>query len=147
MMRQKCLYAAIVALALALLLAAALAEGNPEAFMAKAALLREQIVTDELVFALGDAPAGEAGYAVLLSVSDGATRARVYSASGETLAAAWDNAVDRASATVDVDPLWVKADVVTDSRRMTRKRLALKIKETLNKSRQMLQNNQRCGIL
>ena len=131
-MRQKCLVAVIVSLAMALLLAAALAEGNQEAFLSKAALLRDQVLTDELVIALGDTPAGEAGYAVLFSVSDGATRAKVYSGSGDALNAAWDNAMERASAAIDVNPLWVKADVVTDSRLMNRKRLTTKMRAEVN---------------
>ena len=126
-MRSKWLCAIIIALGLTVLLAGALAEGNQDAFLAKAALLREQVVTDEVIEALGDAPAGDAGYAVLFSVCDGATRAKTYSGAGADLGAAWDAAVERASAAVDVNPLWVKADVVTSAESMDRRKLGMEM--------------------
>ena len=121
-MRNKWLCGLIAAVGLALLLAAAVAEGGLEGFRAKAALLRERIVTDAMIEKLGDAPAGKAGYAVLLSVCDGESRAKVYSGTGEDLAAAWDRAVERAAGS-DSEPLWVRADVVTAVKRLKGKTL------------------------
>ena len=109
----------LLILCAAMLMAAmsARAEGGPERFLKKAALLKAQVVTENTIEALGDAPAGEAGHAVFFSVCDGVDRAQVFSGTGETLAAAWDAAEQRAAQAVaaqGLDPLWVKADVATE---------------------------------
>ena len=78
--------------------------------------LRAEALREEILSQLGDAPAGEAGHAAFVSVSDGTARARVYSAAGESAAAA----VDAAAALARQDeacpqPIWVKLDLVFKS--------------------------------
>ncbi len=63
------------AAALALVLGLALrGRGDPAAFLSRAEPLREAAMADWLKPELGNAPAGEAGYAVLFSVCDGEGR-------------------------------------------------------------------------
>lgn len=78
-------------------------------------------------------PVPNVGYVVFISVSDGNERARVFSASGESLAAAWRGAVESAGAYVgenSVDSKLIKADVVVNSRLVS----AAQLSELLNAS-------------
>lgn len=92
----------------------------------KAELLRLQILTDDVREAVGQAPAGEAGHAVFLSVCDGTQRARVCTGTGLTLDAAWE-AADKAALELlragGPEPVWVKADVVCVSREISQEEL------------------------
>lgn len=84
-------------------------------FQQKAELLRKAVLTGEVREELTENPAGEAGYAVFLSVCGGTERAAVYSGTGETLDSAWDAAVLAADTALKQDgplPLWLKADLV-----------------------------------
>ena len=114
-LNRKWLPVLILVLVLTAALSAACADELSERFQAKAALLQAEIVTEEYAEALGDAPAGAAGYAVFFSVCDGNKRASVLNGTGESLSEAWDAAVARASEAVEakaLEPRWVKADVV-----------------------------------
>lgn len=108
----------ITALGLALALTAGLLSGcgaDTQAFRSKAELLRPVVLADGMQEELGEAPAGEAGYAVFLSVCNGTRRASVYSGTGATLEAAWNAAVqtaDKALKKSGLSPLWLKADLV-----------------------------------
>ena len=105
-----------VMLCVALLMAGLSA--HAESFSEKAALLKAQVVTGDMIEALGDAPAGDAGHAVFFSVCDGEDRASVYCASGDTLEAAWtaaEQCAAQAVAAQGLEPLWVKADVAAFS--------------------------------
>lgn len=108
--------AALLSLVLVLQLAACGGgEQNITVFQEKAELLRRETLADWVRMELGDAPAGEAGHVVFLSVCDGAERAGVYSASGETLDAAWEGAVSAAATALKksgLEPKWLKADLV-----------------------------------
>lgn len=88
-----------------------------KAFLEKANLLKAEVVTDETVKALGDSPVDSLGNVVFLSVSNGSARAKVYTGKGETLSAAWDNAVQRAVKGMAglKEPRWLRADVVSKS--------------------------------
>jgi len=96
----------------------------------KSALLRDQVLTHEVEQALGEMPAGKAGYAVFLSVCDTTKRASVFTGTGRTLKQAW-NAADHAAATAvkedDLDAVWVKADVVQDYRLTDENRLSYEV--------------------
>jgi len=84
-------------------------------FRSKAEALREEALSEQLLEELGDAPAGEAGFALFFSVCGGEKRARVYSATGRTPDAAWDAAARSAETALKnggPSPLWVKADLV-----------------------------------
>ena len=89
---------------------------NQKMFLTKAELLKTEIVTDEMVEALGDSPVESVGYVVFFSVCDGNTRGKVYNGSGKTLSDAWRNAAKitvKAIKDDAVEPKWVRADVVS----------------------------------
>ncbi len=91
---------------------------NQQAFLDKANHLKAEVVTDETAAALGDSPIEGVGHAVFLSVSDGATRAKVYKGTGKTLSDAWDQAAQRAAQGVGDDAgafRWLRADVVNSA--------------------------------
>ncbi len=92
----------------------------------KAGLLKENVLTYETTEKLKLSPAGEAGNAVFISVSDGMERAMVYSGSGTTLEEAWNEADKKAGEALrksGLQPQWVKADVVSASRRINQEQL------------------------
>lgn len=87
-------------------------------FFNKADLLKSEVVTDETMKEIGDAPVDSVGYVVFFSVSDGTSRAKVYNSTGSTLSEAWDNAVKRTVKDMKSDsanPRWVRVDVVSNS--------------------------------
>ena len=91
---------------------------NQKIFQSKADLLKAEVVTDETIEALGDAPVESVGYVVFFSVCDGSTRANVYNGTGSTLNVAWDNAVKLTLKNIKKDsgePQWVRVDVVSKS--------------------------------
>ena len=91
---------------------------NQKTFLNKAELLKAEVVTDETIRALGDTPVESIGNVVFFSVCDGSTRAKVYSGKGKNLSDAWKNAVNNTSKGIkddSVEPLWVRADVVSKS--------------------------------
>ena len=91
---------------------------NQKIFQSKADLLKAEVVTDETMEAIGDAPVESVGYVVFFSVCDGSTRANVYNGTGSTLNAAWDNAVKLTLKNIKKGsgaPKWVCADVVSKS--------------------------------
>ena len=103
--------------ALAYMLAPRTTEGQ-KAILEKAKLLKAHVVTDETVEALGESRVEGIGHAVLLSVSDGASRAKIYTGKGKTLSDAWDDAVQQASKGVkgaSIEVHWLRADVVIKS--------------------------------
>ena len=95
----------------------------------KTALLWQQVQSDSPE--LGDNPAGKAGYAVFFSVCDGTERAKVFKGTGNTLRAAWD-AADRAAGVGvrnnNLNPRWVKADIVDEVRQVTEAELKNEVK-------------------
>lgn len=106
-----------VAIVLVLLLVPRTTE-KQKAFIEKANHLKAAVVTDETVSALGEATVDGIGHVVLFSVSDGASRARVYTGKGKTLSDAWENAVQRTAKGIkgdNADVLWLRADVVSKS--------------------------------
>lgn len=118
-MRQNKTLRRLAALALAAVLLLPGCTGGPsadtEAFQQKAEALRTAVLADQVQQELAENPAGEAGYAVFLSVCGGTERARVYSGTGDTSAAAWDAAARSAQAALKQGgpaPLWLKADLV-----------------------------------
>ena len=91
-------------------------------FREKKLLLRSQIAADLDIYQLSESPAGEAGYAVFLSVCDKISRADVYCGTGADLESAWQDAVRKAEAGIRGGgrfPVWVKADVVNSVRRIS----------------------------
>ena len=106
-----------VAIVLVLLLVPRTTE-KQKAFIEKANHLKAAVVTDETVNALGESTVDGIGHVVLFSVSDGASRARVYTGKGKTLSDAWENAVQQTSKGIkgdNTDVLWLRADVVSKS--------------------------------
>lgn len=92
----------------------------------KAGLLKEKVFTYETTEKLKLFPAGDAGNAVFISVSDGTERAMVYSGSGTTLEDAWKAADKKAREALKksgLQPQWVKADVVYTSRMIDQEQL------------------------
>jgi len=87
-------------------------------FMYKASLLKPYIVTEENERTLGEAPAGKAGHAVIISVSDGCSRAKSFCGTGNSLGQAWEAAVSLTTKCLKpgaLNPLWVRADIVCNS--------------------------------
>jgi len=85
------------------------------AFQSKAEILRAEVLSDQVQEWLVENPAGEAGYALFLSVCDSEKRASVYNGTGETPDAAWDAAVQEAETALKKGgpaPFWLKADLV-----------------------------------
>lgn len=117
-MRKTLAAALLAAMALSALLTGCGGGHDTSLFREKAALLREQALTDQVRLELGASPAGQAGNAVFISVCDGTARASVYTGTGSTVDEAWDDAVERAGEALEesgLSPKWVKADVVCQS--------------------------------
>ena len=99
----------------------------------KLSSLKKSVFTGEVRRELGEAPAGDAGFAVFLSLSDSMHRAYVVSGAGVTLEDAWESAALLAETTVtkeQLEPLWVKADVVCSTREISMKKLNNEIEDT-----------------
>lgn len=112
---RRCLAALLTLVLLTLPVSCGGKEYDTAVFREKAELLRQEALADWVRQELGDAPAGEAGQVVFLSVSDGTKRANVWHASGQTLDEAWEAAVAAADADLKktgLSPQWVKADLV-----------------------------------
>ena len=110
--------AVIAALVLLLMPRTPQLSANQQAFLDKADRLKAEVVTDETVEALGESPVESVGHVVFLSVSDGATRAKVYKGTGKALSDAWDQAAQRAARGVGDDAgafRWLRADVVNSA--------------------------------
>lgn len=108
------------------------AESYSDVFIMKANLLFDQIASESIVPAVGNSPAGEAGHAVLFSVSDGEQRAFVWFGTGEDLSSAWAVAVERVANSIDIEPVWVKADIVVSSTAITESMLQHEMASELN---------------
>ena len=81
----------------------------------KTDLLKPDVLTEEILWELGTAPAGKAGHVVMISVSDTTRRAWVFTGRGMEAEEAWDNAVKQAKKGIrreKLSPQWVRADVV-----------------------------------
>jgi len=81
----------------------------------KTDLLKPDVLTEEILWELGTAPAGKAGHVVMISVSDTTRRAWVFTGRGMEAEEAWDNAVKQAKKGIrraKLAPQWVRADVV-----------------------------------
>lgn len=122
----------VAAVCLVIILAAAGAavywmSRNVRAYWHKMELLEGAAFSGQSVLQYGNAPAGsEAGYAVFVSVCDTARRADVYTGTGVDLATAWQNARDAAAAALwqsGMEPVWVKADVVYQSEKVSMEQL------------------------
>ena len=88
-------------------------------FTDKISLLRQEIFNDSVTDALGPAPAGDAGFAVFISVCDGNSRAKVFTGTGADLKTAWSEAESTAAFKIretELYPRWVKADIVASCR-------------------------------
>ncbi len=91
---------------------------NQKKFLAKADLLKAQVVTDATMEEIGNTPVESVGYVVFFSVSDGSSRAKVYNGTGASLEAAWDEGVQNTVKGLKNDsgePKWVRVDVVSKS--------------------------------
>lgn len=92
-----------------------------QAYREKAELLKAALLTENIRWELGSAPAGGAGHAVMISVCDTQQRASVFTGAGTEPDAAWDAASGKAEASLKksgLQPVWVKADVVYLSERV-----------------------------
>lgn len=88
---------------------------DTSALQAKLDALKGQALADWVLEELGTAPAGQAGHAVFLSVSDVETRAQVFSATAPGPEEAWQKAQAQALASFrrsGKTPNWVRADLV-----------------------------------
>ena len=106
-----------VIIALAIWFMAQPNEGQ-KAFLAKADLLKSEVVTDDTINAIDDEPVDSVGYVIFFSVSDSSSRAKVYKGTGNSLSDAWDNAVKRTVKGIkgdSVEPKWLRGDVVNKS--------------------------------
>jgi len=120
--------AAVVALVLVVAVAAVLllSGGTTRAYRQKANLLKKEVFQEDILWELGNAPAGAAGHVVFLSITDTEQRATVCSGAGETLEEAWEAADKAAAAAVKarkLEPKWVKTDVVYLSETITMEEL------------------------
>ena len=110
--------------------------GNQKIFLEKADLLKEKVVTDETINAIGDVPVDSLGNVVFFSVCDGSHRAKTYTGKGKTLSAAWKDAVQQTSKGIKRDLpedsselKWVRVDVVSDTRDVTDDELLYEMSE------------------
>lgn len=93
----------------------------------KADLLKAEAMAEKIVWELGKNPAGSVGHAVFLSVSDTKNRADVYTGTGATLEEAWNNADKQAQKALrksGMEPVWLKADVVYLSQKVSAQELS-----------------------
>ncbi|MCQ2445707.1 MAG: glycosyl hydrolase family 88 [Clostridia bacterium] len=89
-------------------------------FREKAALLKNEVLSAEIT---GPMASGTPKNVVFLSLSDSTERASVFTGTGSSLRAAFRDAEKQARKFVrenDYEALWIKADVVTESRRLYR---------------------------
>lgn len=106
---------------------------NVQTYLEKAELLREQAVTDEVIWELGNKPAGDLGHVVFFSISDSTSRSSVYKGTGEDLSSAWESAVTAAAAALQesgLEPVWVKADIVYISEALSKEKLSTAIRSS-----------------
>ncbi len=94
-------------------------KSNIELFELKAKLLEEEMFLDERLNNLTQQPGmsafDETGYVVFFSVSDIDSRAKVITATGNTIENAWDSGVNKTREYLNkskLEPLWVKVDFV-----------------------------------
>lgn len=83
-------------------------------FAKKMSILKEHAINEDTLFETGKDPAGDAGHAVFISVSDTASRALVFTGTGETLADAWNTAIleaDKGLTESVMLPHWIKVDI------------------------------------
>lgn len=102
-------------------------------YQKKSKLLREQVISTNLIAELGEAPAGKPGFVLFLSASDGTQRAQVFTGKGATLEAAWRDADAKTKAFVKesgIEPIWLKADVVFTQETVTSKELDKRIRRS-----------------
>ena len=98
----------------------------------KLELLKKAVITREVRRELGEAPAGDAGFSVFFSLCSGSERALVVSGTGVTLEDAWVSGARKAETAVtenQLEPVWVKADVVSASREVSMKKLKKELKD------------------
>ena len=108
-------------------------KADTEQYREKADLLKEEVLAEEVRWELVDSPAGEAGYAVFVSVCDTSSRARVYTGTGKTPEQAWENAdrkTEAALAKSGMQPEWVKADLVYISEKISMEELSAAVKNS-----------------
>ncbi len=101
-------------------------------FQKKADLLKAEIVTEETVTEIGGTPVEPLGNVVFFSVSDGTSRAKVYTGTGKKLSDAWKDAVRYSLKDLkkeSYEPRWVRADVVSNARPVTAAELLYEISE------------------
>lgn len=80
-------------------------------------------------------PAGEAGYVVFFSVSDGTSKAIVRYARGNTLTSTWDKALAKEDSAIresGKEPVWLKVDVVNECSPCSANLLANRIEQGLD---------------
>ena len=101
----------------------------PEELDTKLELLKKAIKKDlggsNIVNNLGSRP-DNGNYTVFLSISDAKSKARVFSANGNDLSKAFGASADKVKAYVSgnsVQPVWVKADVVISSEKVSASRI------------------------
>ena len=108
--------ALLTALTMLVLLLAACGKGGDAGLLRKKiTLMKEQLVTEDMIYELGSEPAYGLGHAVFFSVCNTEKRASVYCGTGDDLESAWEAASKQAEKGVKkegLDPVWVKADVV-----------------------------------
>ncbi len=126
------LLAAAVVIAAVILFLANWGWEDTSLFDEKAELLAAQALDQWVLDELGSAPAGEAGHAAFLSVSNGETAAQVFSATGGTPQSAYEFAVKKARRALEksgLAPVWLKADLVYISHTAAPDQLAAAIEE------------------
>lgn len=114
-MKKRNLFGILILMAVLVLAMCGCGKEAPAAYTEKLELLSAEVLTPELTKELGAKPAGTVGHAVFLSVSDTASRAAVYTGTGETLEEAWNAADQKARKALvksGLEPVWLKADVV-----------------------------------
>lgn len=108
--------------------------GIIDSFEDRAALIKSEALSSDILDEIGENPAGEdAEYAVFLSLSDGSERANIFSGTGKSLDDAWSSAYGKADAFVKeriYDAAWLKADVVNSSQSMTDAELSSALSES-----------------
>lgn len=108
-------FGAIAAVCIILALVLFTGNGDTSAYREKAEQLKAEMLTEDIRWELGSNPAGTVGHAVFISVCDTQQRASVFMGTGTDLDAAWKNANKKAESAIkksELDPVWVKADVV-----------------------------------
>lgn len=146
LLRKRRIFALIVLVLLSLVIyfvynnlsngaASELSAENKILFQTKTELLKTEIFSDQRLnktaTSISNADITDFKYAIFFSISDLDSRAGVVTATGQTIEEAWDNGIEEAISYLQrsqIEPLWVKVDIVDSVEVIDTDRLELAIR-------------------